>query len=178
VDPRSPSLNPAPANAVGFGISIWANGVGGPVGNPLYAVGYSIGSQVTQTFAGFALFNYGAGPVTVPVYNYAVALNPQFQAQAGVIYWLGIQEISPINTLYPGWGWMSSAGTNVTVYDQFFPPAPRINLPNERTFTLYANTDLGLGGSAPEPSTLTLLGVGGLGLLAVAWRRRWAATSR
>jgi hypothetical protein len=146
-----PTMNP---NITGFTIQIWDNNTagGGQPGNSLSMT--HIAGNAGQTFVGNEAGQF-------PTFNYAASITP-FNATAGTQYWISI--VADL-TFPPQWGWHSGTGGDNRSVQDFL--GSRSVIGNDDAFTL---------SSAPEPGSLALFGLGGLGLLGYrCWRRRQAA---
>jgi hypothetical protein len=153
VDTINLANNPATPNSTGFGIEFFADNAGVP-GALLAGDTYGL-AAVNETFAGLQPNSIGSLNLTIPFFNYNVALSSPFVAQAGVQYWLRIYSLSPLPAANePQWAWNSSAvGDQQSL--QFLGSDFFAQVNSDRAFTLVA---------VPEPSTL-LLTLTGFGLL-------------
>jgi hypothetical protein len=96
-----------------------------------------------------------------------VDLATSFSLAANTRYWI---ELSTSNNSSAQWSW-SNDTSGVGVANEFFfnehGAAPNSNGPYQMEVTAQTATT-----GVPEPSTLTLLGIGSLSLLGYGWRRR------
>jgi hypothetical protein len=138
-----------------FTISFYANNSGVP-GTMLY----------TETIPGDANeTSLGTSDNNNPSFNYFTDLNTPFMATSGTPYWLSIVANAP---LFPQWSWESGSGGNGTSYQIF----EGTNFPRQTddAFTLS-------GTVAPEPSTVSVLFAGVLGLSLMTLKKRRALRS-
>ena len=161
VDTINLSNNPATPNSLGFGVEFYADNAGVP-GALLSGSQYAL-AAVNETFAG-TQFLPSLG-VTVPFFNYEVALNSAFNAQAGTDYWIRIYALSPLPAAgVPQWAWNSSSTTGTSRQVSGFDPN-FLALPRDRTFALLSASEV------PEPTSLVAFLCVGLAGLAVQRRK-------
>ena len=142
-------FNPPVTNPITqFTVTFWSDG-GGQPGAALLA----------QTFPGNAGETFVGFQDGLPIFDYGVTLTEPFTAVGGMTYWLSIQ---PTLALPPQWGWHTGTGGDGLFVQDFF---------GVRNFR---SGDLAFGLTVvPEPSTLSLAGVGALlGLIRYVWQRR------
>jgi hypothetical protein len=135
----------APEETVGFTFGFYADNGGAP-GALLHSE--SISGDANATFVGI-------DNASRPTYDYSATLTTPFALTAGTTYWLSI-----VATLAPPdqWGWRTGTGGDGMAYDT----AP---LRHDLAFTL-------IGVTVPEPSSLTLFGIGTLAAAAMLGGRR------
>lgn len=135
-----------------FSINIYNNNAG-TVGTLAAAVNIEslVKTNTGSTLSGLTLFSYDAvvSPITL---------------QAGLTYWLGISNASGI-TNGNGWAWAES---------NTFSGSARQFSSNSGTWGNSVNDSLAfnLTNDIPEPSSVILAILGGLGLIAAGWMRR------
>src|SRR5262249_39629603 len=98
-----------------------------------------------------------------PLFSYSANLSTAFNAAAGTQYWL---SIVPDVGFPPQWGWETGPGGDAQAYQAFFGTGGSIL--SDVAFTLNGTN------AVPEPSTLVLSSLGGVGFLVYGWRRRQA----
>ena len=108
----------------------------------------------------FADVNETVSPLCATHYDYYVDLPAAFEATAGEKYWLGVQALSDP---FPQWGWASVNGTQLSPCyfgsDYFGFP---FWTPGATVFGVDYDVSFKI---TPEPTSLALLGLGGLALL-------------
>jgi hypothetical protein len=135
-----------------FTVGFWPDAGGQPGTVPLLTA--VIPGTAGETFVGVDVL----GEL---VFDYEVTLPAPFTAVGGTTYWLSIVPRLAFPSL---WGWHTSAsGDGLYVQD--------VNLPTLRG-RFFESGDLAFAlATIPEPSTLALLGMGGLALLCCGLRR-------
>jgi hypothetical protein len=138
-----------PAQITQFTITFWSNNAGQP-GSPLLTEAFL--GNANQTAVG----NDSAG---VPTFNYFVDLTTPFHATGGTPYWVSI--VADV-AFPPVWAWHNGTGGDGVFFAQIAGGAPVL---------LLGDLAFDLTGTVPEPGTLSLVGLGLLGLIAQRWHR-------
>lgn len=133
-------------------VDIYADNSGTP--GSLLSNTYVAGTA-NETFLG----NYGGSPI----YTYSLSLATPFAAAAGTQYWLSVY---PDLGFPPQWGWASGTGGDGISYQNF--QGTLSQLTTDMAFSL---------SSVPEPSSLVLAAMGGMGIVVLYGRRRRPATA-
>lgn len=162
IDAWTPASNPVGLNGItGYEVAFYADNAGTP-GAQIFAETAAVGS-VDVTMLGTGTF----GNVPVNVYEFSYSLANPFAASAGTPYWfapLAFTDAFANEVL----AWIRGSGGNSLTFQAGLGAAQGQGfgaLANDRAFTLESR-------DVPEPSTLGLLSIVGLGAL----RRRKLTT--
>jgi len=144
---------PAQGTITGWTLQFWADNAGQP-GGSLFSL--HVAGNASETFLGTD--NFGD-----PTYTYSMALGAGFTATAGTQYWM---SVVPDVGFPPQWGWEAGTGGDGIAVQDFF--GGRSFLATDMAFSLFG----GQTTTIPEPASLTLLGLGVMGLAGYTLRRR------
>jgi hypothetical protein len=174
--------------------AVAAEVIAGPISNPSNGNLYYLLSQDNWTGAEATAQSLQGHLATVNSAAENQWIFDTFSSYGGVnrLLWIGLHD----TTDFSDWAWAWASGAPV-VYTNFSPAEPNSEgyerwvymYPNGMpvdswqrypgTWNNYSNYSTELGGPiyavaqvAPEPSSFALLGIGGFGLLAYAWRKR------